>query len=193
MTVRAVPLGDLYSVLDFSVFPWVIFGDHRGCWYLCLSGLILSWHFQGSFPVGYNIVIFVFLIWRGVCSSLDITGFFFQGIEFVQVLVLLCAAGMQITATVRILIVGWAYHVVVDLVVGDLLVDIETIRPLMAVEEDVAAGFQIEDLTGLDLVLDHSEMMGYLEIILMYVQEKEIGCALIPRKFTIFIPVVLIC
>ncbi|KAE9464468.1 hypothetical protein C3L33_03626, partial [Rhododendron williamsianum] len=134
---------------------------------------------EGSFPVGYNIVIFVFLIWRGVCSSLDITGFFFQGIEFVQVLVLLCAAGMQITATVRILIVGWAYHVVVDLVVGDLLVDIETIHPLMAVEEDVAAGFQIEDLMGLDLLLDHSEMMGYLEIILMYVQEKEIGCALI--------------
>lgn len=139
---------------------------------------------MGSFTVGYNIVIFVFLIWGGVCLSLDITGFFFQGIEFVQGLVLPCAGGMQITATVQILIVGWAYHVVVDLAVGDLLVDIETIRPLMAVEEDVVAGLLIEDLMGLDLVLDHSGMTGYLEIILMYAQEKEIGCALIPHVTT---------
>lgn len=114
---------------------------------------------MGSFTVGYNIVIFVFLIWGGVCLSLDITGFFFQGIEFVQGLVLLCAGGMQITATVQILIVGWAYHVVVDLAVGDLLVDIETIRPLMAVEEDVVAGLLIEDLMGL-VCLDHSGMTG---------------------------------
>ena len=92
---------------------------------------------------------------------------------------------MQIAATVLILIL-WAYHVVVGMAVGDLQVDIETIRPLMAVGEEAGAGLWIEDLMGLGLVLGHSEAKGYQEIILTYVRGKEIGSAQIPCKSTIF-------
>ena len=93
---------------------------------------------------------------------------------------------MQIAAIVLILILWVAYRVVVGMAVGDLQVDIETIRPLMAVGEEVGAGLWIEDLMGLGLVLGHSEAKGYQEIILTYVQGKEIGSAQIPCKSTIF-------
>ena len=79
-----------------------------------------------------------------------------------------------------------AYHAVVGMEVGDLQVDIDTIHPLMVVGEEVVAGLWIEDLMGLGLGLGHSKAKGYPEIMLTYVQGKEIGSAQIPRKSTIF-------
>lgn len=55
-----------------------------------------------------------------------------QDIEFVQVLHLLFTGEMQITALMLIII---TCHEAVDMVVGEILVDIETLHPLMFEEE----------------------------------------------------------
>lgn len=76
-----------------------------------------------------------------------------------QVLVLLYATELQIIVTVLILIILVVCHAAVNLAAGGILVDIETIHPLM-VEEGVVASHLVELLTGLGLVLGHSEVKG---------------------------------
>lgn len=83
--------------------------------------------------------------------------FFFQDIEFVQVLVLLYGIEMWIIVTVLILIILVVCHGAVILAVGGILVDIETLHPLM-VEEGVVAGHLVELSMDLGLVLAHSEV-----------------------------------
>lgn len=95
-----------------------------------------------------------------------------------QVLVLLHAAGMQIIGTVLILIIQGVHLEVVNLVVGEILVDFETLHPLM-LEEELVAEHQVEVLRGLDLVQALSEVRASVGIIPMCAQEKEIGFALI--------------
>lgn len=82
---------------------------------------------------------------------------FFQDIEFVQVLVPLYVVGMQITVMVPILIAQVAHHEAVILVMGGILVDIETLH-LLIIEDRVVAGHSAEVLMGLDMVLDPSEV-----------------------------------
>lgn len=80
-----------------------------------------------------------------------------------QVPDLLYGIGMQIIVTVLILIILVVGHVAVNLVVGGVLVDIETPHPLMVEEgvglpEGVVAGHLVELLMDLGLVLGHSEV-----------------------------------
>jgi hypothetical protein len=76
---------------------------------------------------------------------------FFQGIDFVQVLVLLDVVGMQIADTVLILIIRWPHLEVVILAMGGIVVDFEILHPPM-LEEEVVADHLAEVLMGLDLV-----------------------------------------
>ena len=108
--------------------------------------------------------------------------FFFQDIEFVQVLVLLYGIEMWIIVTVLILIILVVCHGAVILAVGGILVDIETLHPLM-VEEGVVAGHLVELSMDLGLVLAHSEVKVWVEIIQMCAQEMEIGFAQILCKY----------
>lgn len=76
-------------------------------------------------------------------------------IERMQVLFHLCAIGMQIIGIVLILIIQVAHHVVMDLVAVEILVDIETIHPLMVVG-DTLAGLWAEVM--MDLVMVHGKL-----------------------------------
>lgn len=109
----------------------------------------------------------------------------FQDIERMQVLFHLCAIGMQIIGIVLILIIQVAHHVVMDLVAVEILVDIETIHPLMVVG-DKLAGLWAEVM--MDLVMVHGKLEKVcLEAIQMYGQEMVIGCARIPCMFCFFL------
>jgi hypothetical protein len=83
--------------------------------------------------------------------------FFFQDIEFVQVLVLLYVIEMWIIVTVLILIIRVVCHGAVILAEGGILVDIKTLHPL-TVGEGAVVGHLVELLMGLVLVLAHSEV-----------------------------------
>lgn len=96
-----------------------------------------------------------------------------------QVLFHLCAIGMQIIGIVLILIIQVARHVVMDLVAVEILVDIETIPPLM-VAGDMLAGLLAEVMMDLVMVDGKLEEKVCLEAIQMYGQEMVIGCARIP-------------
>lgn len=125
----------------------------------------------------------------------------FQGLECVQVLRLLFVVEMEVTTTVRNTIVQMAHLATVDLAGGETLVGIEIIHHLLmavgglvvvglAVADLVVAGLAVADLVGEGLMvllwaLVTEVVMLYLEITLMFVQGREIGCALIPRKFRI--------
>lgn len=100
-------------------------------------------------------------------------------IERMQVLFHLCAIGMQIIGIVLILIIQVARHVVMDLVAVEILVDIETIPPLM-VAGDMLAGLLAEVMMDLVMVDGKLEEKVCLEAIQMYGQEMVIGCARIP-------------
>lgn len=99
-----------------------------------------------------------------------------------QVLFHLCAIGMQIIGIVLILIIQVAHHVVMDLVAVEILVDIETIHPLMVVG-DTLAGLWAEVMMDLVMVHGKLEEKVCLEAIQMYGQEMVIGCARIPCMF----------
>lgn len=103
-----------------------------------------------------------------------------------QVLFHLCAIGMQIIGIVLILIIHVAYHVVVDLVAVEILVDIEAIHPLLVVGEKLA-GLCAEVLMDLVMVQGKLEEKVFLEVIQMYGQEMVIGCARIPCMFCFFL------
>lgn len=96
-----------------------------------------------------------------------------------QVLFHLCAIGMQIIGIVLILIIQVARNVVMDLVAVEILVDIETIPPLM-VAGDMLAGLLAEVMMDLVMVDGKLEEKVCLEAIQMYGQEMVIGCARIP-------------
>lgn len=100
-------------------------------------------------------------------------------IERMQVLFHLCAIGMQIIGIVLILIIQVARNVVMDLVAVEILVDIETIPPLM-VAGDMLAGLLAEVMMDLVMVDGKLEEKVCLEAIQMYGQEMVIGCARIP-------------
>lgn len=72
-----------------------------------------------------------------------------------------------------------ARHVVMDLVAVEILVDIETIPPLM-VAGDMLAGLLAEVMMDLVMVDGKLEEKVCLEAIQMYGQEMVIGCARIP-------------
>lgn len=97
-------------------------------------------------------------------------------IEHMQVLFHLCAIGMQIIGIVLILIIQVAHHVVVDLVAVEILVDIETIHPLMVTGEKLA-GLWAEVMTDLVMVQLKLEEKVCLKVVQMYGQEMVIGCA----------------
>lgn len=99
-----------------------------------------------------------------------------------QVLFHLCAIGMQIIGIVLILIIQVARNVVMDLVAVEILVDIETIPPLM-VAGDMLAGLLAEVMMDLVMVDGKLEEKVCLEAIQMYGQEMVIGCARIPCMF----------
>lgn len=114
-----------------------------------------------------------------ILIPLGFTGFF-QDIECVQVLLLLCAVGVQIVITVRKLSIQ-VDLAVVDLAEVGILPDIATIHPRMVVGglvEGLAEGLAAEVLMDLDWVLALLGVMACLEIIQMSVQGKEIGFAL---------------
>lgn len=81
---------------------------------------------------------------------------FFQVIECVQAPFLLCDVVMQIVAIVLVLIIPVLHHGVVELEVGEILVDIVNAPLLMAVG-GVVAGL-VECMMALDMGLDHSEV-----------------------------------
>lgn len=114
----------------------------------------------------------IFIFWTSLA---------FQGIECMQVPLLLFAAEMEVITIVLSSIIQVALLAVVDLAEGEIWVDIETIRLLMVVGGMLVADFLGEVLMGLEWVLGHSEVKAYLEITLMSAQEKEIGCAQIPH------------
>lgn len=80
---------------------------------------------------------------------LELTGFF-QDIDYVQVLFLLCAVG-QTTATVLSLIIQVVLLAVVVMEVGEILADIGTIHPILAVE-GVELGLMQEVLIHLGMI-----------------------------------------
>lgn len=89
---------------------------------------------------------------------------------------------MQIIGIVLIMIIQVAHLVVMDLVAVEILVDIETIHPLMVVL-DKLAGLWAEVMMDLVMVPGKSEEKVCLEAIQMYGQEMVIGCARIPCMF----------
>lgn len=100
----------------------------------------------------------------------NLLSLFSQDIEFVQVQSLLFIVEMQIIAIILIII---ACHEVVDLVVEEILVGIETLHPLIVQEQVV--GQLVERLMDLGLVLDQSAEKALVEIIPMFVLGRETG------------------
>lgn len=76
-----------------------------------------------------------------------------------QVLVLLCAVGMQIIVMVPVLIAQVAHRGVVILVMGGILADIGTLHLIIVEDQEGAGNTVTEVLMGLDMVLDLSEVV----------------------------------
>ena len=119
---------------------------------------------------------------------LGFTGFF-QAIECVQVLFLQCVID-QTVATVLNLITQVLLLAAEVMVVGEIMVDIETTHHRM-VAEGMVLGSMEEVLMGLDMVQVPLEVKLCPEIIQMFAQEKEIGIAL--SKFLLTLHLVYSC
>lgn len=94
-----------------------------------------------------------------------------------QVLFLLCAIEIRIVNSVQILFTLVVHHVVMDLAMGEILVDIETTHPLMD-EGGRATGLLVGAMIALVMLLVHSKGKMWLEVIQMYGQEKVTGYAI---------------
>lgn len=117
--------------------------------------------------------------------TLALIGTMAMDIECVQVLFLLHVVGMHIIALAPVLNPLTAHHGIIYSATRENLDDTTVIiHPLMVVGR-MAEGFLVEEgMIGLHEGLGHLELMVCLEIILMSVQEKEIGSARIPHVKT---------
>lgn len=132
------------------------------------------WFYLCAAPVVF--IVMGAVIWRDSnrplsCECLTLPHL---DIGFMQVLVLLYVAGMQITDTILILIIQGGHLEVVILATGSIMVDFKILHPLM-LEEEV--------LMGLDLVQDLIEGRAWVGIIQTYAQGKATGSAPILCKF----------
>lgn len=92
---------------------------------------ICAWYIRGcQNGLALDTVLGAFYLHNWVLMYLGFTGFF-QVIECVQVLFLHCIVRMHTVAIVQVLNAPVVHHVVVDLAVGEILVDIESPHPHM--------------------------------------------------------------
>jgi hypothetical protein len=103
---------------------------------------------------------------------------FSQDIDFVQVPHLLFTVEMLITASILIIITS---RETVDMVVGEILADTETLHTRI-IEVDQVAGHLVGVLMGLAMGIDMEEGKAMVETIQMCALGRGIGCVLIHCK-----------